>query len=35
VQRAIERNRDEWDELRRRVRRDKALASAGARGDGQ
>jgi hypothetical protein len=33
VQRAIERNRDEWEELRGRVRRDKALASAGAPGD--
>ena len=33
VQRAIERNRDEWEELRERVRQDKPMASAGAHGD--
>jgi hypothetical protein len=33
VQRAIDRNRDEWEELRKRVRQDKAMAAAGANGD--
>jgi Protein of unknown function (DUF2637) len=32
VQRAIDRNRDEWEELRKRVRQDKAMASAGVHG---